>query len=286
MAQTFVNGLLLGSDYALLAIGYTLVFGVTRLLTLAHGQIFMLSAVAALLAMSHWGISFPLAVGVGLVVGIAAGVATDVVCFRPIAGTAPFSAAVATIGFGLIIQNGVVALHGSDPIALPSDVGVTDFHVGPFLISGAQLGMLILAFVLMLFIQWFVRRTVWGAALRGMAESHSSIQLCGVNPKTLSTLVLAASGALAAAASALVALRIGSVSPFSGLEVGLIGLAIMTIAGMGSVTGAMLAGLAVGMAQVYAEYYGFGGFEPAIPWILVVIVLLVRPEGLFGRSVR
>jgi branched-chain amino acid transport system permease protein len=287
IAQTLVNGLLLGSNYALLAIGYTLVFGVTRLLTLAHGDVFMVSGLLAVLAMNELGVPFTLAILIALVAGTAAGIATDLLCFRPVPRTSELAPAVATIGFALILQDSVVVLRGSsNPVGLPGDVGASDIHLGPILISVAQLTMLVLAVVLMVAIQWFVSRTRWGMAMRAMAENATAVQLCGVNPRTLGTAVLAAAGFLAGIASILVALRIGSVSPFAGLEIGIIGLAIITVAGLGSVTGAMVAGLSIGMIEVFADHIGFGGLDAAIPWLFVILVLLVRPQGLFSAGQR
>lgn len=287
MPQVLVNGLLLGSNYALLAIGYTLVFGVTRLLTLAHGEVFMVAGVLAVLGMKALGLPLVLAVLLALLVGTAAGLATDLLCFRPVGRASHLAPAVATIGFALVLQNTVLVLRGSsNPVGLPAGLKAPDLHVGPVLVSSAQLAMLMLALVLMAATQWFIRRTRWGAAMRAMGESPETVELLGINAKALGTITLAVSGLLAGVASVLVALRIGSVSPFAGIQVGLKGLAIMTVAGMGSVTGAVVVGLGVGVAEVLAGFYGFGGFERAIPWILVVLVLLLRPGGLFGARTR
>jgi branched-chain amino acid transport system permease protein len=281
--QTLVNGLLLGSNYALLAIGYTLVFGVVRLLTLAHGQVFMVSGMVAVLALGVLHVPVAVAVLIALVAGTAAGIATDLLCFRPVRRESEIAPAVATIGFGIALQNAVVLLRGSsDPAVLPADLEAVDLRIGPVLVSSVQLATLILAVLLMVGIHLFVRRTRWGAALRAMGENPAAVELVGVNPRMLATVTLAASGLLAGAASVLLALRVGSVGPFSGLGIGLIGLAIISIAGMGNLTGATVVGLGLGVVEAFAQRYGFGGWEPALPWLLVIALLLIRPQGLFG----
>jgi branched-chain amino acid transport system permease protein len=281
VAQRFVNGLLLGSNYALVAIGYTLVFGVTRLLTLAHGTVFMVSGVAAILVVSNLHAGLALGIVAALMVGGAAGVLTDALCFRPVDRTAPLAPAVATIGLALALQNAAVQLGGSEnPFVLPRDVAPADIHLGTVLISTPQLAMFILAVALMVGIRWFVARTRWGAAMRAVGESPEAAELLGIDARMVGTCTLAVSGVLAGAAGVLVVLRTQAMSPFAGFQVGLTGLAVMTSAGLGNVTGAMVVGLAVGLADSILTPYTLGGFRSQIPWLLVIAVLLVRPQGL------
>ncbi|MBI4258996.1 MAG: branched-chain amino acid ABC transporter permease, partial [Actinobacteria bacterium] len=249
MVRVVVNGLLLGSHYALLAVGYTLAFGVTRLLTLAHGELFVAAAVGGALAMRLLGAPLAVAVLVALAVGAAGGLLTDALCFRSMPGASPMSSAVATIGLALAIQGVMVALHGSDPVGLPSTVRYMDVRLGGIVVSVAQLAMLAVAVALMAGLQLVIRRTRWGAALRAMAEDPAGVRLFGVDPRRLATAVLVFSGAVAGLAGVLALLRVGSVSPFAGRATGLVGLAVMAIGGMGSVTGAMLAGLGVGVIE-------------------------------------
>ena len=287
MTQTAVNGLLLGGNYALLALGYTLVFGVTRLLTLAHGEVFMVSAAVALLAMRTFGLPLPMVIAVAVAVGGLAGILTDLLCLRPVSREFHLAPAVATIGLALAIQYSLIAARGSsNPIGVPPTFRPAEVHLGTLLISVPQIVMLGLSILLMLGLWWFIHATRWGAALRGMSEDPATVELLGINARGLGTAVLAASGMLAGAAGVLIALRDGSVSPFAGTAIGLKGLAIMAVAGLGSLAGAVVVGVALGMAEVFASYYQLGWVQSALPWILVVAVLLVRPQGLFSRARR
>jgi branched-chain amino acid transport system permease protein len=285
--QTIVNGLLLGSNYALLAIGYALVFGVVRLLTLAHGQVFMISGLAAVVAIRTFGVPLAIGILIALVVGVAGGLTTDLLCFRPAGTGSEVAAAVATIGFAIALQNAAErARGGAEFLGLPQELETTDLHLGPVLVSSVQLLTFLLAAALMVGLTIFVRRTRWGAAMRAMGENPDALRLVGINPRTVGTITLAVSGVLAGAASILLALRLEGASPFSGLGVGLIGLAIISIAGLTSLTGAMVVGLGLGVVEAFASLYQLGGWRPAVPWILVIGVLLLRPRGLFVRTGR
>jgi branched-chain amino acid transport system permease protein len=281
MAQAIVNGLLLGAGYALLALGYTLVFGVLRLLTLAHGEVFMASGLVALLLAGTgtplWAAGlYAIAIGAGLSVLI------NELCFRPIAHRHEIAAAVSTIGFAFVLQNAILQYRGSSTsVQVEFHVPETDFEIGSVLISSVQLASLAIAVVLGIATHLFIRRTKWGAAMRALAHSPDDVALLGVPARRITSLTMALAGALAGVGAFLLALRQGSLSPFSGLEIGLVGLAVMTIGGLGNILGALAAGLTLGVAQALADYSGLEGWQAAVPWALLLAVLLARPTG-FG----
>ena len=283
MTQALLNGVLLGATYALLAVGYTLVFGVMRLLTLAHGEIFMASGLVALLV-SGPGTPFWLAGLYALAIGAGLSVLTDLLCFRTVGYDRPIPAAVATIGFALVIHNGTLQLRGSSTaVSAPFDIPSLDFTVGGLLVSTVQLVGLGIAGGVMVATHLFVTRTKWGVAMRAFSEDPAAVAVLGVPTRWLSTVTMGIAGALAGLASFLVILRVESISPFAGLNIGLLGLAIMTIGGLASLPGAMAAGLLLGIVDAVASYQGFAG-QAAVPWVLLVVVLLVRPRGLFGAK--
>jgi branched-chain amino acid transport system permease protein len=282
MAQTFVNGLLLGANLALLALGYTLVFGVMRLLTLAQGAIFMASGLLALVLASA-GTPIWLAGLYAVVLGALLGAATELFSFRPVGYDKPVPAAVSTIGLAIVIQSAVLQLRGSStPVIIPFSVPETDFTIGPLLISSVQVASLIVALFVMIGTQFFVQKTKWGMAMRGLAHDPGMVELLGVPVRRLALLSLMIAGGLAGLAAYLMILRNGSMSPLSGLNIGLVGLAIMTIGGLGSIPGAMVAGICLGLVEAFASYYGLSGFQEAVPWIGLILILLIRPQGLFG----
>jgi branched-chain amino acid transport system permease protein len=156
--------------------------------------------------------------------------------------------------------------------------------VGSLLISSVQVAILLVALVVMIGTHLFVEKSKWGMAMRALAHDPGMVALLGVPVRSLAALALMLAGGLAGLASFLLVLRNGSASPLAGLELGLKGLAIMTIGGLGSLPGAMIAGIGLGLVETLASYYGLGGFQAAIPWLLLVAVLLVRPEGIFHRG--
>jgi branched-chain amino acid transport system permease protein len=284
MAQVFINGILLGANYALLALGYTLVFGVMRLLTLAHGEIFMASGLLALVLAAD---KVPaLAAGLyAVAIGGFLGLLTELLSFRPVGRQREIAAAVSTIGFAIVIQNTVLQIRGSSTaVAVRFALPATDFQLGPFLISSVQIVSLVIAAVLMIGLQLFITRSKWGMAMRALAHDPDMVSLLGIPVSRLATTALVISGVLAGVAAFLLAIRNGSISPLSGLEIGLKGLAIMTIGGLGSLPGAMVAGLGLGLLEAFTNYLGLTGFQAAVPWLGLILVLLIKPAGLFGKS--
>jgi len=287
MTQTLVNGLLLGATYALLAVGYTLVFGVMHLLTLAHGEVFMAAGVLALLVSDALGAPLVVAGLIAVAIGAALSAATDLVSFRPVGYQRPIAAAVSTIGLAIAIEHTVLRVRGSETaVAVPFSVPLTDWQIGPILVSTVQLASLLLAAAVMVTTTQFVRRSRWGMAMRAFAHDPGAVALLGVPIRRLTLFTLAIAGALAGIAAFLLALRTGSVSPTTGLDLGLTGLAVMTLGGLGSLPGAMAAGIGLGVVESMVVYAGFTGYQAAIPWVLLVVVLLTRPQGLFGEGTR
>jgi branched-chain amino acid transport system permease protein len=284
LVEALISGLLLGSSLALLAIGYTLVFGVMHLLTIAHGEIFMASGLFALVLASA-GTPVWLAGLYAIAIGAVLSYATDVVCFRPVGYQHPIAAAVSTIGLAIAIGAATIQIRGSStPVAIPFSVPDIDFRVGGVLISAAQVLSLVIALAVMLVTHQFVKRSRWGMAMRAFAHDPDAVTLLGIPTRRLTATTLIIAGALAGLASYLLILRDGSMSPTAGLHFGLVGLAIMTIGGIGSLPGAMIAGLVLGALQSITAYIGFTGWQAAVPWLLLILTLLVRPQGLLGTA--
>lgn len=284
MLQSLVNGLLLGSGYALLALGYTLVFGVLRLLTLAHGEVFMAAGVLALLLS---GAGTPLWAAGVLAAAIGAGLSmlTNELCFRPISHRHAIPAAVSTIGLAFVIQNAILQYRGSSTaVSVPFAIPDTDFHIGSVLISAVQVVGLVLALALGIGTHLLLRRTTIGVAMRALAHSPEDVVLLGIPARRITTATMALAGALAGIGAFLLAMRNGSLTPLAGLEIGLVGLAVMVIGGLGNVLGALLAGVLLGVVQALAAYWGLDGWQSAVPWALLLLVLLVRPTGFGPRQ--
>ena len=283
LIQQIVNGLLLGSMYALVAIGYTLTFGVLRILNLAHGEVFMLGGLVGLGLAAGLHLPFPLVlVGAALAAGVAS-IAVEYLCVRPAKGD-PLGPVLGTIGIGIILTSVAVKVIGSEPAILPVHLAAWDVQLGPLLISWVQVVILGISVLLMVGLYLLIMRTRFGRALRALAENSIAAQMQGIDVARLRLLTFFISGLLAGASGILVALRLGMVSPFVGASVGMKALAAMVVGGLGSLPGAMAAGLLLGTLEVLGVAYGSAAYSEAVVWAVLLMVLLVRPNGLFKTA--
>ena len=284
LEQQVVNGLMLGSSYALVAVGYTLVFGVLKLLNLAHGEVFMSGGYIGffLLATAElpvWAAIVGAMAGAGLV-----SLLLERVSFRPIDLTRyEIAPVLSTIGFALVLQQLVVRIWGSTPEPVSAGIAGLDIRVGSVLISFVSLLGLMIALVLMVVLGLVIRRTGFGRGMRAIADDAEVAELLGVNTRRIVLVTFGISGVLAGAAGILAALRTGSVAPNVGMDVGFKALAVMVIGGLGSFEGAVLAGLVLGIVEVLAVAYGSAAYGDAVVWGTLLLVLLARPSGLFGE---
>jgi branched-chain amino acid transport system permease protein len=287
LAQQVLNGLILGSTYALVAIGYTLVFGVLNLLNFAHANVFALGGFLLFAGLVSVGLPFPLAVLLVLVAGLGLGYLTELVCFRP--GSSrndELTPAIASIAFGLVLTEVVAKVWGSEPLRLPPLLDVGSLNLGDLQVSGVQALILALSLALMAGLDLMLRRTRLGFSLRAVAENREVAQLLGVNVRATVLLAFMLSGGLATLAGVLVSARLGLADPNIGLSYGLRALAVMVIGGLGNVRGAMLAGLLVGFVDVFTLAFLSQAYSGVGAWVLLIVVLLVKPSGLLGSYVQ
>lgn len=284
--QQLVNGLMLGGAYALVAIGYTLIFGVLGLLHLAHGEVFMVGAYLGL-ALVLAGLPLWAAL-LGAMAGTAAlGVLVERVAFRPIRDRGSHvTPLMTTIAVGLILQHAVVKLYGAEQVAFPTVMRVVQFDLGPVTLSSLQLVILGTSIALMLLLNLFLRRTRMGMAIRATAENPTTAGLMGVNVSAAIVATFAVASALAGAAGVLLGWNFTAINPFFGVKVGLKGLAIMLLGGLGNVTGAMVGGLVVGVVEVMSVAYLASSYRDAFAFGLMIVILLIRPTGLFGARTQ
>lgn len=286
--QQVINGLMVGSMYSLVAIGYTLVFGLLNLLNFAHGDVFMFGGFIALfvlatLAFPIW-IAFLLAMAGCAVIGIV----LELVCFRPVKKKEYHMAPVlGTLGFSILLQELVAKIWGTQPVSLPSSsIPMITFQVGDVIINSVQIIILVVAIVLMAALEFLILKTRLGRALRAVAEEPTTAKLLGVNSVRIIVAAFVISAALAGAAGILLTLRLGLANPAVGLTYGTRALAVMAIGGLGNVRGAMLGGILVGLAEVLTVAYGSSTYSDVVVWTGLIVVLLFRPSGLLGTRLQ
>jgi branched-chain amino acid transport system permease protein len=288
LLQQLVNGVMLGSTYALVAIGYTLIFGVLRLLHLAHGEVFMVGAFAGLQLVLLWHFG-PFGALIGGLVGSALlGMLLELVAFRPIRrrGNAHLAPIVSTIGAGLVMQELVTKYFGAEQTAFPSNLHSVVYDLGLVGVTGTQFFIVGTAAVSMIILHELVTRTRYGMAMRAASENIQVASILGINVDTVILLTFAVASALAGIAGVLVGLNFSAISPYMGIDMGIKGMAVMLIGGLGSIYGAMIGGLILGMIEVLSVAYLESAYRDAFTFGLMILIVIVRPSGLFQTGMN
>jgi len=286
LAQQLINGLTLGSVYALFALGFTLVFGVLAVINLSHGAVFMIGAYAALVVVTHFQAPLWLGMVAAMLVSGAIGLLVDVLILKPLrARNAPhLIPMIATIGVTIILTNAAQALFGVEVQRFPEEaLPNIDFNIGDVHIRALEVAIVAVAFLLMGVLFTVLRRTQLGRALRAIAESPKAAYLMGINVEGLFHLTSFAAAALGGVAGVLISLNFNAVTPFMGQPILHKGIAVIILGGMGDIRGALIGGLFLGFAEVFSKGYLSSQMGDAVAFGLLFLILLVRPAGLFGR---
>jgi len=283
LLQQLVNGVMLGAVYALIAIGYTLIFGVLGMLHLAHGEVFMVGAFVGLVVTTAYSGNVMLALAAAMLATGLLGVLIERVAFRPLRGAHHLAPLATTIGAGIALQETARWYFGPEQKGFPSTIALRLWEIGPLRMSSVQVFILASAVVLMAAVSLFLARTRAGRAVRATAEDPTVAGLLGVNVGAVIVLVFFVASALAGAAGVLVGLAYNSVHPFIGVQMGIKGLVVMLLGGLGNVPGAMVGGLVLGVLEVLGVAYFASSYRDAFAFGAVMLMLLVRPEGLLGQ---
>ncbi len=297
--QQLINGLTIGSIYALIALGYTMVYGILRLINFAHGDIYMLGAYTGYF-LAHW-LGFAdepsmLGLGVTLVGSMVAaaliGMAIERFAYRPVRKYARMTTLITAIGVSLLIENLGVVILGNAPQAFPGLLRDATYPLfGNAAISKSQLLIFGVSVVLMLLLQWIVYRTKVGTAMRAVSFNLNSAKLMGINTDLIIVFTFALGSALAAAAGVLTAQYNPTIYPLMGIMTGLKAFVAAVLGGIGNIPGAVLGGLLIGAAETFVVGYGQNIGSPstyrdAVAFAILILVLLFRPAGLLGTTVQ
>jgi branched-chain amino acid transport system permease protein len=292
--QQLVNGIMSGSTYAVVALGFGLVFSVMRVVNLAHPEIFMIGAYVAFIVLTllhlHGAeLAVPVAIAVFLAVLFVAMLATGIfglvlerLVIRPTRGTYILTPFIATAGVSIALQNGAERLFGPDPVAVPNVIPPHIFKLSGVQVSSMQLATLFTATVLMLALRHYVHNTRWGRATRAVAENPDVAAACGVNVNLVSQFTVGIASIMAGAAGVTLGLLYTSAAPFMGLLFGLKSFICMLVAGNRHVEAIMAVGLLLGVVEAMVTGYVSSNYRDAVAFALLLLVLFFRPQGLFG----
>ena len=288
--QQLVNGISLGSIYALIALGYTMVYGVLRLINFAHGDVYMVGAyVGYYLSRKLKGAepSLPgaLVVMLGAMLACAVlGVIIERFAYRPVRRAARLTLLITAIGVSLFIENGAQLVFGPDPKFFPSLAPRADFRVGGVRLTSEQLTVIALSFLLMVLLRFFIMKTRTGKAMRAVSFNLDAAKLMGISTDRIIAITFGLGSALAAAAGVLLGKQIPKIDPLMGINYGLKAFVAAVLGGIGNVPGAVLGGLLIGTSEVMVVGYLSSTYRDAIAFGILILVLLLRPQGILGRA--
>ena len=287
LVQQVLNGLAIGSVYAIFALGYTLVFGVLDILNLAHQAVFMLAAFVALALVADAHLSFWVALPLAVVAGGLIGVLLERIAFRPLRGRADsnISGLISSLAMATVFEAIALQIFGPDISRFPQDTFPDRvIRIGDATASLLQVLIVGIAVVLMAVLTLLLARTRLGRQIRAVAESPRAARILGVNVDRAIAMAFFLSSALGGAAGVLFGLAFNSISPDVGRGVELKGLAVIILGGMGSIPGAVIAGFALGIIEVFTVAQIGSSFRDVVSFAVLFLVLIARPRGLLGRA--
>ncbi|MEK7316757.1 MAG: branched-chain amino acid ABC transporter permease [Candidatus Eisenbacteria bacterium] len=292
--QQLANGIAWGSIYALIALGYTMVYGILRLINFAHGDIYMVGAFAAyyLARLLHAGGPEPsplLAVAVllgSMVICAGLGMAIEFFAYRPVRKSGRLTALITAIGVSLLLENLGIRLFGADPKFFPQLIAPRTITLaGGVLVTNHQITVVVISIVLMVALTLFVQRTRTGKAMRAVSFNRDAASLMGIPVNRIITITFAIGSALAAAAGVLVGLTNPKIEPLMGIMPGVKAFVAAVLGGIGSIPGAVIGGLLMGVSEYLVVGYISSTYRDAIAFIILILVLLLKPAGLLGHNV-
>ena len=284
LAQQVFNGFLFGSSYALMGIGFTLIWGVMEKLNLALGVTALAGAYAALLVFRLTGWPFvPLFFAAVLAAGLVA-LATYFTCFRWMPAGYPLASLMATMGMFFFIDEVIIHATNAVPTAFPAPMGMYMMDIGPWLLRGDLASMFVVSLAVMGLLYYLVYRTRLGLATRCASQQPVAARLCGISLQRVNGFVFGISGMIGGVAGILIGSAVGALSPLLSLPLTVKGLVTAVLGGLGSIPGAIAAGLLLGVVEYLALYFLGVGWRDLVTYLLLFVFLVFRPGGLFGRA--
>jgi len=282
--QQLVNWVNLGAMYALLAIGYTMVYGIIKLINFAHGEIFMFGAFFTWWFMAALSLPFGLAALVGVILATLVGMGIERVAYRPLRNAPRFAVVISVLGMSIFLRSMARIIWGAEFQVFDVDVGIGPIHVGSVVIPFKKVLILLTSLVLMVALSVFVKRTSLGKAMRATAADSEAAEMMGISANSLIVLTFAIGSALGAAAGILYAINYNSIDPFMGFNAGMKAFAAAVLGGIGNIYGAMLGGLFLGIFEGIGAGYVSSMYRDAFAFGVLIMALVLRPQGLLGEG--
>lgn len=283
---TLISGLSLGSIYALIALGYTMVYGIAKMLNFAHGDVIMVGAFTVIVSVMMLG--FPVWVGLllSVIVCTALGMTIERVAYKPLRKAEPLTVLITAIGVSYLLQNVALLIFGSTQKSFPKVFHVSSVQFGDVSMSGESVVTLAVTIVIMICLSLFINKTRAGKAMRAVSQDKEAAELMGISVNRTISLTFAIGSALAAVAGIFYGATYGFIGPFTGSMPGIKAFVAAVFGGIGSIPGAMVGGLLLGVLESMSKAYISTELSDGIVFASLIIVLLVRPTGLFGKVIK
>ena len=285
--DNLINGLSLGSIYAIIALGYTMVYGIAKMLNFAHGDVIMVGAYIAFCGLQYWNLPPVLAILVAMVICTLLGVTIEGLAYRPLRQATSLAVLITAIGMSYLLQNLALMIWGANPKSFPGTfINSGSLRLGQLSISSATLITILANIIIMIVLTLFTSRTKMGKAMRCVSEDRGAAQLMGINVNRTISTTFAIGSALAAIAGVLLCSSYPILQPTTGSMPGIKAFTAAVFGGIGSIPGAMIGGVLLGVIEIFGKAYISTALGDAIVFAVLIIVLLVKPTGLLGKPVR
>lgn len=287
--SNLINGISLGSVYAIIALGYTMVYGIAKMLNFAHGDVIMVGAYMAFIASSWLGLNPLLAVLIAIVVCTLLGVLIERFAYKPLRNASTLAVLITAIGMSYLLQNAALLIFGSNPktfTSITADIPSVSLFDGSLIITSESIVTVVACIIIMVGLTIFTKKSKMGKAMRAVSEDKDAAELMGINVNVTISVTFAIGSALAAIAGVLLCSAYPVLIPTTGSMPGIKAFTAAVFGGIGSIPGAMLGGILLGIIEIFAKSYISTQLSDAIVFAVLIIVLLVKPTGLLGKKIR
>lgn len=282
-----INGISLGSVYALIALGYTMVYGIAKMLNFAHGDVIMIVSYVVFSAVSVMGMPTGIGIIIAVVVCTALGVVIERIAYKPLRGASPLAVLITAIGVSYFLQNAALLIFGANAKSFTSVVTIPPLTLadGALVISGETIVTIAACIIIVIGLSCFIKYTKSGRAMLAVSEDKQAAQLMGVNVNGTIALTFAIGSALAAIAGVLLCSAYPNLTPYTGAMPGIKAFTAAVFGGIGSIPGAMIGGMLLGIIENLSKAYISAQLSDAIVFAVLIIVLLVKPTGILGKKI-
>lgn len=284
--QQLVNGISLGSIYALIALGYTMVYGIIKLINFAHGDVFMLGAFIGFYAIVRWDMHFIAALLIAMLLCAVIGVIIERVAYKRLRNSTRIAALITAIGVSLLIEYVVIFFRGASPEAYPAVIPNKYIEIGSAQISVQALMIFGISVLLMIILQFIVHQTKVGKAMRAVSHDADAAKLMGINVDNTISATFAIGSALAGAAGVIFGIYYTRIEPLMGVLPGLKAFVAAVLGGIGIIPGAAVGGMLLGVVETIVSALGYSLWRDAAAFVILILILILRPSGIFGKNAR